>query len=85
MLWFLVSSPAQWEKLGKDWNKFASEPSGTGPFKLARLVPRERAELVKNDGYWNPKRIPKADRLILIVRAGGFGAHRGAALRARST
>jgi peptide/nickel transport system substrate-binding protein len=27
MLWFLVSSPTQWEKLGKDWNKFASEPS----------------------------------------------------------
>ena len=24
MLWFLVSSPAQFEKLGKDWNKFAS-------------------------------------------------------------
>ena len=60
MLWFLISSPAQWEKLGKDWNKVASEPSGTGPFKLARLVPRERAELVKNDAYWNPKRIPKA-------------------------
>ena len=67
MLWFMVSSPAQWEKLGKDWNKFASEPSGTGPFKLARLVPRERAELVKNDGYWNPKRLPKSDRLILVV------------------
>jgi peptide/nickel transport system substrate-binding protein len=66
MLWFLVSSPAQWEKLGKDWNKFASEPSGTGPFKLARLVPRERAELVKNDAYWDPKRIPKTDRLILV-------------------
>ena len=67
MLWFLISSPAQWEKLGKDWNKVASEPSGTGPFKLARLVPRERAELVKNDAYWNPKRIPKADRMVLIV------------------
>jgi peptide/nickel transport system substrate-binding protein len=67
MLWFMVSSPAQWEKLGKDWNKFASEPSGTGPFKLARLIPRERAELVKNEGYWNPKRIPKSDRLILVV------------------
>jgi peptide/nickel transport system substrate-binding protein len=66
MLWFLVSSPAQFEKLGKDWNKFASEPSGTGPFKLARLVPRERAELVKNDAYWNPKRLPKADRMVLI-------------------
>jgi peptide/nickel transport system substrate-binding protein len=67
MLWFLVCSPAQWEKMGKDWNKVASEPSGTGPFKLARLVPRERAELVKNEAYWNPKRIPKADRMVLIV------------------
>jgi peptide/nickel transport system substrate-binding protein len=69
MLWFLVSSPAQWEKLGKDWNKFASEPSGTGPFKLARLVPRERAELVKNEVYWNPKRMAKSDRLLLVVAA----------------
>src|SRR5262252_3333405 len=66
MLWFLISSPAQFEKLGRDWNKFASEPSGTGPFKLARLVPRERAELVKNDGYWNPKRAPKTDKLVLV-------------------
>ncbi len=66
MLWFLVSSPAQFEKLGRDWNKFASEPAGTGPFKLARLVPRERAELVKNDAYWNPERLPKADRMVLI-------------------
>jgi peptide/nickel transport system substrate-binding protein len=66
MLWFLISSPAQFEKLGKDWNKFASEPSGTGPFKLARLVPRERAELVKNEAYWNPRRIPKTDRLVLV-------------------
>jgi peptide/nickel transport system substrate-binding protein len=66
MLWFLISSPAQFEKLGKDWNKFASEPSGTGPFKLARLVPRDRVELVKNEGYWNPKRIPKTDRLTLV-------------------
>jgi peptide/nickel transport system substrate-binding protein len=66
MLWFLVSSPAQYEKLGRDWEKFASEPSGTGPFKLARLVPRERAELVKNADYWDKTRIPKVDRLILI-------------------
>ena len=78
MLWFLVSSPAQFEKLGQDWNKFASEPSGTGPFKLARLVPRERAELVRNEAYWNPKRIPKADRMILVVAP--EGATRTAAL-----
>ena len=80
LLWFLVSSPAQWEKVGKDWNKFASEPAGTGPFKLARLVPRERAELVKNDAYWNPKRIPKVDRIVLDVRARGFRPQRRADL-----
>jgi peptide/nickel transport system substrate-binding protein len=66
MLWFLVSSPAQYEKVGRDWDKFASSPSGTGPFKLDKLVPRERVELVKNAAYWDPKRIPKTDRLILI-------------------
>ena len=66
MLWFLVASPANWEAQGKDWNRVASSPSGTGPFRLARLVPRERAELVRNDGYWNPRRIPKSDRLVLV-------------------
>jgi peptide/nickel transport system substrate-binding protein len=60
------SSPAQWEKLGRDWDRFAHEPSGTGPFKLASLVPRERAELVRNDGYWDPARRAKLDRLILV-------------------
>jgi peptide/nickel transport system substrate-binding protein len=66
LLWFLVSSPAQWEKVGRDWNKFASEPAGTGPFKMARLVPRERVELVKNPGYWDARRIPKVDRIVLM-------------------
>ena len=64
--WFLISSPAQWEKVGKDWNKFASTPSGTGPFKLDKLVPRERAELVKFAGYWDKTRIAQADRIILL-------------------
>ena len=66
MLWFLVSSPAQYEKLGKDWDKFASQPSGTGPFKLTKLVPRELAELSKNADYWDKKRLPKADKIVLI-------------------
>ncbi len=64
--WFLVSSPAQWDKLGKDWGKVASQPSGTGPFKLDKLVPRERAELVKNAAYWDKNRIPKTDRIVLM-------------------
>ena len=64
--WFLISSPAQFDKVGKDWNKFASQPSGTGPFKLEKLVPRERAELVKYAGYWDKTRLAKTDRIVLI-------------------
>ena len=45
MLCFLISSPTQYERLGRSWERFSTEPSGTGPFRLARLVPRERAEL----------------------------------------
>ena len=43
-----------------------SQPSGTGPFKLTKLVPRELAELGKNPDYWNPKRIPKVDKIVLV-------------------
>lgn len=66
LLWFLISSPAQYEKLGRSWEKFAFEPSGTGPFRLARLVPRASAELVRHDGYWNPTRRARAERIILL-------------------
>ncbi len=61
-----MSSPAQWTALGGSWAAFAEKPSGTGPWKLDRLVPRARAELVRNDRYWDGKRIPKVDRQILL-------------------
>jgi len=64
--WFLIGSPAQWEKMGKDWAKVATQPSGTGPFRLDKLVPRERADLVKNATYWDKTRIAKTDRIVLI-------------------
>jgi peptide/nickel transport system substrate-binding protein len=64
--WIMMSSPAQWEKLGRDWVKFAQTPSGTGPWKLASWTARERAELVRNPGYWDAARVPKLDKLILI-------------------
>jgi len=64
--WFLISSPSQWEKLGKDWSKVAVQPSGTGPFKLDKLVPRERADLVKNVAYWDKNRMAKTDRIVLV-------------------
>ena len=61
-----ISSPAQYEKVGRDWNKFAEHPSGTGPWKLESFKPRERADLVRNPDYWDKTRVPKCERLILF-------------------
>ena len=66
LAWIGISSPAQWEKLGKSWQEFAKQPSGTGPWKLTGFTPRERAELVPNKEYWDNTRTPKLDKLILI-------------------
>ena len=66
LLWFLVSSPAQYEAVGRSWEKFAFAPSGTGPFRMGTLVPREKMELVRNPDYWDKTRIAKLDRLVLV-------------------
>ncbi|MFG1425634.1 ABC transporter substrate-binding protein [Roseixanthobacter glucoisosaccharinicivorans] len=65
MMWFLISSPTQFQKVGGDWAKFAMAPSGTGPFKMGELVPRVRVELLKNPDYWDKKRLAKVDKLTL--------------------
>ena len=61
-----MSSPAQYEKVGRDWKKFAELPSGTGPWKLESFKPRERADLVRNPDHWDKARVPKCERLILF-------------------
>ncbi len=76
-----MASPAHWKKLydavpasvgdpkeraKQAWDGFARNASGTGPWKMDRFVPRERLELVKNAAYWDAKRVPKVDRLILL-------------------
>jgi peptide/nickel transport system substrate-binding protein len=66
LIYVLYSSPAQWDKVGKDWRAFAANPSGTGPFKMIRLVPRERAEYEPNKEYWDKNRIPKVDKVVLL-------------------
>jgi ABC-type transport system substrate-binding protein len=33
---------------------------------MARFVPRERLEMVANKTYWDPKRMPKVDRVVLV-------------------
>ncbi len=62
----VMSSPAQWEKVGKNWAEFLKAPSGTGPFRVTGYVPRERAEMVPFAGYWDKKRISSLDKLVLM-------------------
>lgn len=66
VVYMVIVSPAQWEKAGRDWRKFAEQPSGTGPFRVTRFVPRERLELEPNRQYWDARRTPKLDKLILF-------------------
>jgi peptide/nickel transport system substrate-binding protein len=60
-----ISSPARWHEMGGDWTKVADRPSGTGPWIMEKLVPRDRAELRRNAAYWDPKRVPRSEHLIL--------------------
>ncbi|WP_342235670.1 ABC transporter substrate-binding protein [Inquilinus sp. OTU3971] len=66
LAWIMMSSPAQWEKVGRNWEAFAKTPSGTGPWKLTAFMPRERAELAPNPDYWDEARVPKLDKLVLL-------------------
>ena len=66
LAWILISSPAHWEAVGKDWNKFALQPSGTGPWKLVSWTARERAEMAPFKEYWDKTRVPKLDKLVLV-------------------
>jgi ABC-type transport system substrate-binding protein len=66
-----MASPTAWERhraatpnAEAAWNAFAAAPSGTGPFRLTRFVPRERAEMVRNDNYWGEK--ARAERIVLL-------------------
>jgi len=76
-----MASPAHWEaklkavpatvtdaadRSKQAWTAFAADASGSGPFKMAKFVPRERLELVANKAYWDPKRTPKIDKVVMI-------------------
>lgn len=66
-VYLLFTSPTSFEKAGKDWGKVATLPAaGTGPFKISRVVPRERVELLRNDGYWDAAKKAKIDKVVLM-------------------
>ncbi|NBQ87924.1 MAG: ABC transporter substrate-binding protein, partial [Betaproteobacteria bacterium] len=76
-----MASPAHWdaklkavpasvtdaaERAKQAWAAFAADASGSGPFKMARFVPRERLEVVAHKTYWDAKRVPKIDRVVML-------------------
>ncbi len=75
-----IASPAHWQKkydalasvadpaerAKQAWAAFAADASGSGPFKMASFSPRERVEYAANKAYWDPKRTPKIDRVVLL-------------------
>jgi peptide/nickel transport system substrate-binding protein len=61
----LIVSPAQWEATGKTWAAFAKNPSGTGPFKITKVVLGQYAEMSRNEAYWDPNRIPRLEKMIV--------------------
>ena len=67
--YFLFASPAQFEQVGNDWDKYQREPSGTGPFKVIDYRPRVSVTLAKNPDYWDADRIAKVDKLTLLPMA----------------
>ncbi|MCK9258146.1 MAG: ABC transporter substrate-binding protein [Azoarcus sp.] len=76
-----MASPAHWEAKFKAvpasvtdtaarskqaWIAFAADASGTGPFKMVAFAPRERLEVAKNTEYWDPKRTPTIDKVVML-------------------
>lgn len=63
----LFTSPASFEKAGRDWARVAMLPAaGTGPFRIGSVVPRERVELLRHDGYWDVAGKAKLDKVVLV-------------------
>jgi peptide/nickel transport system substrate-binding protein len=66
-VYLLITSPSSFEKGGRDWGRVAMlPPAGTGPFRLAKVVPREFAELQRFDGYWDQGHKAKLDVIRLL-------------------
>ncbi len=75
-----IASPAHWQKkfdalaavadpaerAKQAWAAFAADASGSGPFKMVKFSSRERVEYAANKSYWDPKRTPKLDRVVLL-------------------
>ena len=60
------ASPARFAEAGNDWNAFAQNPSGTGPYRFVSLKKGTELHLEANRDYWNPARVPKTQDLFVL-------------------
>lgn len=66
-VYILFTSPASFEKAGKDWSRVATLPAaGTGPFRIESVVSRQSVTLARNDAYWDASRKPKLAKVVLL-------------------
>lgn len=66
-VYILFTSPASFEKAGKDWGKVATLPAaGTGPFRITKIAPRQAVDLARWDGYWDAAKKAKVDTVVLM-------------------
>jgi peptide/nickel transport system substrate-binding protein len=67
VVYVLFTSPASFEKAGRDWGRVATLPAaGTGPFRITQVVPRQSVRLARWDGYWDGARKAKVDSVLLF-------------------
>ena len=78
--WIMMSSPAQWEKVGKSWDAFARTPSGTGPWKLDSLRAARARRAGAERGLLGQGARAEARPAGAAAAARGQRARRGAAL-----
>ena len=64
--WLGVTHRGAWEAAGRNWDTYLGRAVGTGPWKLQSFSLRERAVLLRNEAYWDPKRVPKCAQLVLL-------------------
>ncbi|MFH6784512.1 MULTISPECIES: ABC transporter substrate-binding protein [Methylobacterium] len=67
VVYLLFTSPASFERAGRDWAKVGMLPAaGTGPFRITGVRPREAVELARNPDYWDRDALAKVDRVRLM-------------------
>ncbi|TNC10972.1 4-phytase [Methylobacterium terricola] len=67
VVYLLFTSPASFERAGRDWAKVGMLPAaGTGPFRITGVRPREAVDLARNAEYWDADSRAKVDRVRLM-------------------